>query len=83
MLPKVATTILHHTTRAVAAVQGQTGYAFRNVLQSSSGGTTPVNWTGATSSGWGGAGAGAGGAKYSSSSRFYSGYTVCMFYFFV
>lgn len=75
MLPKVATTILHHTTRAVAAVQGQTGYAFRNVLQSSSGGTTTANWTGASGSGWGGAGAGTGGAKYNSSSRFYNGYT--------
>jgi hypothetical protein len=75
MLPKFATTVLHHTSRAVAAVQSQTGHAFRNALQSSSGGTTTANWTGASSSGWGGAGAGTGGAKYHSSSRFY-GYTV-------
>jgi pentatricopeptide repeat protein len=78
MLPKVATQLIHHTTRAVAAVQGS-GHAFRNVLQSSSSGTTTtVNWSGVGTSGpgLGGAGTGAGGAKYQSSSKFYHGYQV-------
>ena len=34
MLPKVASHLLHHTSRAVAAVQSQTGHTIRNVLQS-------------------------------------------------
>lgn len=78
MLPKVATQLIHHTTRAVAAVQGS-GHAFRNVLQSSSSGTTTtVNWSGVGTSGpgLGSAGTGAGGAKYQSSSKFYHGYQV-------
>ena len=78
MLPKVATQLLHHTTRAVAAVQGS-GHAFRNVLQSSSSGTTTTaSWSGVGASGssWGSAGTGAGGAKYQSSSKFYHGYQV-------
>ena len=77
MLPKVATQLIHHTTRAVAAVQGS---AFRNVLQSSSTGTTTTaTWpgVGASGSSWGSAGTGAGGAKYQSSSKFYHGYQVC------
>lgn len=79
MLPKVATQLIHHTTRAVAAAQGP-GHAFRNVLQSSSSGTTTTaNWSGVGASGssWGSAGTGAGGAKYQSSSKFYHGYQVC------
>ena len=78
MLPKVATQLIHHTTRAVAAVQGS-GNAFRNILQSSSSGTTSTaTWPGVGTSGssWGGAGTGAGGAKYQSSSKFYHGYQV-------
>ena len=78
MLPKVATQLIHHTTRAVAAVQGS-GHAFRNVLQSSSTGTTTTaTWpgVGASGSSWGNAGTGAGGAKYQSSSKFYHGYQV-------
>lgn len=78
MLPKVASQLLHHTSRAVAVIQNQTGYTIRNVLQSSPGTSSVAGWNGASSSsGWGGAGTGAGGAKFSGSSRFYSGYTVC------
>ncbi|PCH41686.1 hypothetical protein WOLCODRAFT_151735 [Wolfiporia cocos MD-104 SS10] len=72
MLPKVANHLLLHTTRAVAAVQNQTGHTIRNVLQlqSSSGpGASSSN------SGWNGThGAGPGGAKYHSGSRYYTGY---------
>ncbi|KAF8590270.1 hypothetical protein K439DRAFT_1403942 [Ramaria rubella] len=84
MLPKVATHIFHHTTRAVAAVQNQTSQAIRNALQyqpvtppSSAGGSTSVTqWGGvSSSSGWGGGSAGPGGAKYNAGSRFYTGYT--------
>jgi hypothetical protein len=78
MLPKVATQLIHHTTRVVAAAQGS-GHAFRNALQtSSSGTTTTANWPGVGTSGssWGNAGTGAGGAKYQSSSKFYHGYQV-------
>ena len=80
MLPKVATHILHHTSRAVAAVQNQTGYTIRNVLQlqtqSSTPATTGSGLGGYGSSSWGSAGAGPGGAKYHAGSRFYSGYSV-------
>lgn len=80
MLPKVATHILHHTSRAVAVVQNQTGHTIRNVLQlqSSSGpSSTAVGpWNGSpSSSGWNPNGSGPGGAKYSSG-RFYAGYNV-------
>ncbi len=84
MLPKVANQILHHTSRAVAAVQNQTGHTIRNVLQlqsssgpSSAAGNLSVR-TGpsSSSSGRGSNGTGAGGAKYHSSSRFHSGNTV-------
>ncbi|KDQ65137.1 hypothetical protein JAAARDRAFT_53039 [Jaapia argillacea MUCL 33604] len=88
MLPKVANHILHHTARAAAAVQNQTGQTIRSVLQShtalpsttttavtSGGGGGIGGWNGATSSSWGSSGAGPGGAKYQSSSRFYNGYT--------
>lgn len=83
MLPKVATHILHHTSRAVTAVQNQTGYTIRNVLQLQTQSSTPAttggglgSWNGAGSSSWGSGGAGPGGAKYNAGSRFYSGYTV-------
>ncbi|KAH7903277.1 hypothetical protein BJ138DRAFT_1195239, partial [Hygrophoropsis aurantiaca] len=80
MLPKVANHILLHTSRAVAAVQNQTTYTIRNVLQlqSSTGPTTTstglTGWNGASSS-WGSNGAGPGGAKFNAGSRFYNGYT--------
>ncbi|KAF8632397.1 hypothetical protein AX17_004838 [Amanita inopinata Kibby_2008] len=85
MLPKVATHIIHTTSRAAAAVHNQTS-TFRNVLQlqtspgpSTSGTTNLGPWNGSGSSGWGnhgpGTGTGAGGAKYNAGSRFYSGFT--------
>lgn len=82
MLPKVATHLFHHTSRAVAAVQNQTGHSFRNVLQlqSSSSPSSAAgnigNWNGATgssNSGWNGTGSG--GAKSHPGQRFYTGYT--------
>ncbi|KAG1888745.1 hypothetical protein F4604DRAFT_1714916 [Suillus subluteus] len=76
MLPKVANHIFLHTSRAVAAVQNQTGYTLRNVLQlQSSAPSAPTTWTGAGSSSWGSNGAGPGGAKFNAGSRFYNGYT--------
>lgn len=87
MLPKVATHILHQTSRAVAAVQSQTGYTIRNVLQLQTQSSTPATtgsglggWNGAGSSSWGSSGAGPGGAKYNAGSRFYNGYTVSAVY---
>lgn len=80
MLPKVANQLIHHTSRAVAAVQNQTGHTIRNVLQlqSSSGPSSVGNRNGPGSSSSGrGSGAGAGGARQStSSSRFYNSYSV-------
>lgn len=76
MLPKVANHIFLHTSRAVAAVQNQTGHTLRNVLQlQSSAPSAPTTWTGAGSSSWGSSGAGPGGAKFNAGSRFYNGYT--------
>ncbi|KAG1729087.1 uncharacterized protein EDB91DRAFT_1160171 [Suillus paluster] len=76
MLPKVANHIFLHTSRAVAAVQNQTGHTLRNVLQlQSSAPSAPTTWTGAGSSSWGSNGAGPGGAKFNAGSRFYNGYT--------
>lgn len=75
MLPKVANHLLHHTARAAAVVQNQTGYFSRNVLQlqtSSNPATGLTTLNGASSSSWGN-GPGPGG-KYQGSSRFYSGY---------
>lgn len=80
MLPKVATHILHTTSRAAAAVQNQT-HTIRNVFQlqhssapsSASGNLGP--WNGPGSSHWGGNGTGAGSTKYNTGSR-YNGYTV-------
>ncbi|CCL99002.1 uncharacterized protein FIBRA_01010 [Fibroporia radiculosa] len=69
MLPKVANHLLHHTARAVAAAQNQTGHTIRNVLQlQSSSGTSSSN------SGRSSYGAGSGGPKYSSG-RTYTGYS--------
>lgn len=76
MIPKFAAHLLHHTSRAAASAQN---YAFRNVLgfQPPSSASSGVGgWSGAGSSSWGGYGAGPGGAKYGSGSRFYSGYEV-------
>ena len=88
MLPKVATHILHQTSRAVTAVQNQTGYTIRNVLQLQTQSSTPAttgsglgSWNGAGSSSWGSSGAGPGGAKYNAGSRFYNGYTVSIQHF--
>jgi hypothetical protein len=79
MLPKVANHIFLHTSRAVAAVQNQTGHTLRNVLQlQSSAPSAPTTWTGAGSSSWGSSGAGPGGAKFNAGSRFYNGYTVSL-----
>ncbi|OAX33626.1 hypothetical protein K503DRAFT_775423 [Rhizopogon vinicolor AM-OR11-026] len=76
MLPKVANHIFLHTSRAVAAVQNQTGHTLRNVLQlQTSTPGPPTTWTGAGSSSWGSNGAGPGGAKFNAGSRFYNGYT--------
>ncbi|KAH8105422.1 hypothetical protein BXZ70DRAFT_525117 [Cristinia sonorae] len=75
MLPKVAGQILHHTTRAVAVVQGQTGHTIRNVLQTGPTNLGQWNGPGSSSSGWNGSGPSSGGAKFhSSSSRFHAGY---------
>ncbi|THH32159.1 hypothetical protein EUX98_g2008 [Antrodiella citrinella] len=75
MLPKVAGQILHHTTRAVAAAQGQAGHTIRNVLQTGPTNLGQWNGPGSSSSGWNGSGPSSGGAKFnSSSSRFHSSY---------
>lgn len=76
MLPKFANHLFHHTARAAATVQN---YAFRNVIgfQSPSTSTNGLGgWNGAGSSSWGGHGAGAGGAKYNTGSRFYGSHNV-------
>ncbi|EKM59023.1 uncharacterized protein PHACADRAFT_205203 [Phanerochaete carnosa HHB-10118-sp] len=78
MLPKVANQLIHHTSRAVAVVQNQTGHTIRNVLHLQT--STPAtvgnrNGTGSSSSGKSSNGAGAGGARQSGSSRFYSSYS--------
>ncbi|KAH8115752.1 hypothetical protein DFH11DRAFT_1507193 [Phellopilus nigrolimitatus] len=72
MLPKFASHVLHHTQRAAATAQN---YALRNVLGLQNQGTSAssqnlANWNASGSSSWGGAG----GAKYNTGSRFYSGY---------
>lgn len=79
MLPKVANQLIHHTSRAVAAVQNQTGHTIRNVLHIQSSTPTTVgnrNGPGSSSSGRGSNGAGAGGARQSGSSRFHNTYSV-------
>ncbi|KAJ7842752.1 hypothetical protein B0H13DRAFT_2098421 [Mycena leptocephala] len=79
MLPKVATHLLHSTTRAAAAVQSQT-HTIRNVLHSStqaspaSGNAGLAPWHSPSSSQSGGSnGPGPGGQKYTGS-RWNSGY---------
>ncbi|KAJ6530432.1 hypothetical protein DFH09DRAFT_1184348 [Mycena vulgaris] len=78
MLPKVATHILHSTSRAAAAVQNQT-HTIRNVLHSSSSPSSSPSglgtWNGPSSSSSGGSsnGPGPGGQKYTGS-RFHTGY---------
>ncbi|TFK35045.1 hypothetical protein BDQ12DRAFT_737778 [Crucibulum laeve] len=67
MLPKVATHILHTTTRAVTVVQNQT-HTFRNVLQLQSSGPS------GSGSNRGGNGPGPGSSKHNTGSRFYSGF---------
>ncbi len=81
MIPKVATHILHTTSRAAAAVHNQTS-TLRNVfqLQTSSGtstaaGTGPWNGNGSSSRG-NSHGPGPGGPKQNTGSRFYAGFTV-------
>ncbi|KAJ6538921.1 hypothetical protein B0H10DRAFT_2245479 [Mycena sp. CBHHK59/15] len=79
MLPKVATHILHSTSRAAAAVHNQS-HTIRNVLQlqsssSPSAGTSSLGpWNGPSSSSSGNNGPGPGGQKYTGS-RFNNGYT--------
>ncbi|TFK64720.1 hypothetical protein BDN72DRAFT_254116 [Pluteus cervinus] len=79
MLPKVATHLIHSTSRAATIVQNQT-HTIRNVLQfqSSSGPTTgPTNlgpWNNGTSSSKGNSGPGSGGAKHNAGSRFHPGF---------
>lgn len=82
MLPKVAGQILHHTSRAVAVVQGQAGHAVRNALQTGQTNLGQWNGPGSSSSGWNGSGPSSGGAKFhSSSSRFQANYAVSIFPF--
>ncbi|KAJ7484597.1 hypothetical protein FB451DRAFT_1084055 [Mycena latifolia] len=79
MLPKVATHLLHSTSRAAAAVQNQS-HTIRSVLHSSSSSSpsssTLAPWNASTSSSSGGSsnGPGPGGQKYTGS-RYYTGYT--------
>ena len=75
MIPKVASHILHHTSRAAAAVQAQTSQSIRNALQYQSGQPSAANtlnpWAstpGSSSSGWGSAG----NAKQNAGRKFYS-----------
>lgn len=75
MLPKVATQLLHSTTRAAAAVQNQSHATIRNVFHSSSSpssSSTLAPWNASTSSSGGSSnGPGPGGQKYTGS-RFHS-----------
>ncbi|KAK7696450.1 hypothetical protein QCA50_001107 [Cerrena zonata] len=75
MLPKVAGQILHHTSRAVAVIQNQTGSTFRNVLHTSGPPTTLGGrpGSGSNNSGWGGT-AEPGGPKAHTGSRFHSSF---------
>jgi hypothetical protein len=83
MLPKVATHILHTTSRAAAAVHNQTS-TLRNVLQlqtssspSAAGSANIGPWNGSGSSSRGNNhGPGPGGPKQNAGSRFYAGFTV-------
>lgn len=82
MLPKVAGQILHHTSRAVAVIQNQTGATFRNVLHTSGPPTTlgGRSGSGSNNSGWGGAPE-PGGPKTHTGSRFHSSFAVSSFHF--
>ncbi|KAI0759739.1 hypothetical protein BD413DRAFT_617596 [Trametes elegans] len=73
MIPKVANHFLQHTSRAVLAVQNQTGHTLRNVLQlqSSSGSSTAVTGWGSSVSG-GSAHSGPGPSKFHTSSRLHT-----------
>ncbi len=75
MLPKVANTLIHHTHRAVVAVQNQTGHALRNALQSSSGSSTAVAGWGSPVSG-GSSHSGPGPSKFHASGRLQSSHNV-------
>ena len=77
MLPKVATTVLHTSSRAAAAVHTQS-HTLRNVfqLQSQSPAGSAKGGAGSSSSGRGN-GASSGGPKYNAGSRFQKGYHVC------
>lgn len=80
MLPKVATHILHATSRAAASIQHQS-HTIRNVLQlqSSSGPSVGTgNLAPWNNNGWGNHGPGTGGASYNPGSRFQNGYTVSL-----
>ncbi|KAF7309749.1 hypothetical protein MIND_00346700 [Mycena indigotica] len=70
MLPKVATHILHSTSRAAVAVQTQSHHTFRNVLHSS---PSSGPRAGPSSGGSGSNGPSSGGQKYTGS-RYNSGY---------
>ncbi|KAI0352539.1 hypothetical protein OH77DRAFT_1409036 [Trametes cingulata] len=74
MLPKVANHLFHHTSRAVVAVQNQTGHTLRNVLQlqSSSGPTTAVTGWGSSVSSGSNAHSGPGPSKFHTSARLHS-----------
>jgi hypothetical protein len=82
MLPKVATQILHHTSRAAVAAQNQTSHTLWNVFQihSSSGpstsGTSPCRPGSGPSYHWAGSEAGPGGTRPNAGSRFQTGYIV-------
>ncbi|KAI8984892.1 hypothetical protein BD414DRAFT_489615 [Trametes punicea] len=74
MLPKVANHLIHHTSRAVIAVQNQTGHTLRNVLQlqSSTGPSTAVTGWGSSVSSSGNAHSGPGPSKFHTSSRLHT-----------
>ncbi|CAK5262833.1 unnamed protein product [Mycena citricolor] len=73
MLPKVATQLLHSTSRAAVAAQNQSHHTLRNVLHSSSSSSPAGARAGPSSSGGSSNGPGPGGQKYTGS-RFQSGY---------
>ncbi|CAL1701965.1 unnamed protein product [Somion occarium] len=77
MLPKVASQILHHTSRAVAVIQNQTGSTIRTVLHTSGQSSSNLggrSGSGSSNSGWGGT-AEPGGPKTHSGSRFHPGFS--------
>ena len=79
MLPKVATQILHQTSRAAVVAHNQTTHTIRNVLQiqSSNGNSSPLPGRSGPGSNFGGNnGAGHGGTKFGAGKPFQNGYTV-------